>query len=126
MFRLVHEPNYLGLSALVREVTVPVRHTHLREPRHRFTLYHTLSVCAEMRARLCLCAQTRTGALPGRFHLVFVDGWHTFDYTLLDLFFADLLTEVSWRGWREGGWAPRKAGAIRQKYDKEREEGGTL
>jgi len=26
-----------------------------------------------------------------RFDLVFIDGWHTFDYTLLDFFYADLL-----------------------------------
>jgi hypothetical protein len=36
--------------------------------------------------------------------LVFVDGWHTFDYTLLDLFFADLLTEVGGGLHARRGW----------------------
>lgn len=30
-----------------------------------------------------------------RFQLIFIDGWHTFDYTLVDFFFADLLLEVN-------------------------------
>lgn len=29
-----------------------------------------------------------------RFQLIFIDGWHTFDYTLLDFFYADLLLEA--------------------------------
>ena len=29
-----------------------------------------------------------------KFNLIFIDGWHTFDYTLLDFFYADLLLEV--------------------------------
>jgi predicted O-methyltransferase YrrM len=31
---------------------------------------------------------------PGVFDFVFVDGFHTFDYTLLDFFYANLLTKV--------------------------------
>lgn len=38
-------------------------------------------------------ARTRSGA----FDLIFIDGWHTFDHTLLDLFFANLLVRVE--GW---------------------------
>jgi hypothetical protein len=29
-----------------------------------------------------------------KFDLIFIDGWHTFDYTLLDFFYADLLLKV--------------------------------
>jgi hypothetical protein len=28
------------------------------------------------------------------YDLIFIDGWHTFDYTLLDFFYADLLLKV--------------------------------
>jgi predicted O-methyltransferase YrrM len=31
---------------------------------------------------------------PQSFDLVFIDGWHTFDHTLLDLFYANLLIRV--------------------------------
>lgn len=31
---------------------------------------------------------------PAAFDLVFIDGWHTFDHTLLDLFYANLLIRV--------------------------------
>jgi predicted O-methyltransferase YrrM len=31
---------------------------------------------------------------PGRFDLIFIDGWHTFDQTMLDLFYANRLTRV--------------------------------
>jgi len=34
------------------------------------------------------------GKIP-RFHLIYIDGWHTFDYTLVDFFYADLLLEVN-------------------------------
>ncbi|CAM9614600.1 unnamed protein product [Chrysoparadoxa australica] len=30
-----------------------------------------------------------------KFDMVFIDGWHTFDYTLIDFFYADLLTRVN-------------------------------
>jgi predicted O-methyltransferase YrrM len=30
-----------------------------------------------------------------RFHLIYIDGWHTFDYTLVDFFYADLLLAVN-------------------------------
>ncbi|MEZ5228704.1 MAG: class I SAM-dependent methyltransferase [Acidimicrobiales bacterium] len=33
---------------------------------------------------------------PGSFDLIFIDGWHTFDHTLVELFFANLMI-------REGG-----------------------
>lgn len=29
------------------------------------------------------------------FHLIYIDGWHTFDYTLVDFFYADLLLQVN-------------------------------
>lgn len=31
----------------------------------------------------------------GKFHLIYIDGWHTFDYTLVDFFFSDLILEVN-------------------------------
>jgi predicted O-methyltransferase YrrM len=31
---------------------------------------------------------------PGKFDLVFIDGWHTFDQTMLDLFYANRLVRV--------------------------------
>ena len=34
------------------------------------------------------------GEIP-KFHLIYIDGWHTFDYTLVDFFFADLLLETN-------------------------------
>ena len=30
-----------------------------------------------------------------QFHLIYIDGWHTFDYTLVDFFYADLLLETN-------------------------------
>ncbi|KAJ8612430.1 hypothetical protein CTAYLR_006582 [Chrysophaeum taylorii] len=48
-----------------------------------------------------LIRETSYAAMPhllrnGRkFHLIFIDGWHTFDYTLMDFFFADLLLQVN-------------------------------
>lgn len=32
--------------------------------------------------------------LRKRFQLIYIDGWHTFDYTLIDFFYADLLLDV--------------------------------
>ncbi len=29
-----------------------------------------------------------------KYQLIFIDGWHTFDYTLVDFFYADLLLEL--------------------------------
>ena len=29
-----------------------------------------------------------------KFQLIYIDGWHTFDYTLLDFFYSDLILEV--------------------------------
>lgn len=37
-----------------------------------------------------LLERQRRGEL-GKFDLIFIDGWHTFDYTLVDFFYADLL-----------------------------------
>lgn len=44
------------------------------------------------RAFPLLLEQVLSGTLP-KFHLIYIDGWHTFDYTLLDFFYADLLLE---------------------------------
>ena len=30
-----------------------------------------------------------------RFQFIYIDGWHTFDYTLVDFFFSDLLLEIN-------------------------------
>lgn len=32
--------------------------------------------------------------LPGAFDLIFIDGWHTFDHTLLDLFYSNRLLKI--------------------------------
>lgn len=40
-----------------------------------------------------LVDRVRAGTMP-RFDLIYIDGWHTFDYTLVDCFFADLLLNV--------------------------------
>jgi predicted O-methyltransferase YrrM len=34
------------------------------------------------------------GKIP-KFHVIYIDGWHTFDYTLVDFFYADLILEVN-------------------------------
>lgn len=34
------------------------------------------------------------GTIP-KFDMIYIDGWHTFDYTLLDFFYADLLLNVN-------------------------------
>jgi len=34
------------------------------------------------------------GEIP-KFDLVYIDGWHTFDYTLIDFFYADLLLNIN-------------------------------
>ncbi len=41
-----------------------------------------------------LLEQVTNGTIP-RFHLIYIDGWHTFDYTLVDFFYADLLLEIN-------------------------------
>lgn len=46
------------------------------------------------RALPALFEDVRSGKIP-KFHLIYIDGWHTFDYTLVDFFFADLLLEVN-------------------------------
>ena len=46
------------------------------------------------RALPLLLEDVLNGRIP-RFHLIYIDGWHTFDYTLLDFFYADLLLEVN-------------------------------
>jgi hypothetical protein len=35
-------------------------------------------------------AMPRLLARGAKFDLVFVDGWHTFDFTLLDMFYAEV------------------------------------
>ena len=44
------------------------------------------------RALPLLLEEVLSGRRP-RFHLIYIDGWHTFDYTLVDFFYADLLLE---------------------------------
>ena len=46
----------------------------------------------ELPSEFALPELARKGA--GTFDLVFIDGWHTFDHTLLDLFYANLLVRV--------------------------------
>jgi predicted O-methyltransferase YrrM len=46
------------------------------------------------RALPALFSDILAGRRP-RFDLIYIDGWHTFDYTLIDFFYADLLLEVN-------------------------------
>ena len=46
------------------------------------------------RALPTLFSDVLAGRRP-RFDLIYIDGWHTFDYTLVDFFYADLLLEVN-------------------------------
>jgi len=46
------------------------------------------------RALPLLLEDVISGKIP-KFHLIYIDGWHTFDYTLVDFFYADLLLEVN-------------------------------
>lgn len=45
------------------------------------------------RALPILFERVRKGEIP-KFDLIYIDGWHTFDYTLVDFFYADLLLNV--------------------------------
>ncbi len=45
------------------------------------------------RALPILFERVRNGEIP-KFDLIYIDGWHTFDYTLVDFFYADLLLNV--------------------------------
>ena len=36
----------------------------------------------------------KIGTKDNLFDFIFIDGWHTFDYTLVDMFYADLITRV--------------------------------
>lgn len=68
------------------------------------TEWHDAGVAALRRAGLdhfVLIAEPSEFALPrlaqsapGSCDLVFIDGWHTFDHTLLDIFYADRLVRV--------------------------------
>lgn len=46
------------------------------------------------RAMPKLLEEVLSGLRP-RFQLIYIDGWHTFDYTLVDFFYADLLLETN-------------------------------
>ncbi|CAM9629890.1 unnamed protein product, partial [Ectocarpus fasciculatus] len=46
------------------------------------------------RALPLLLEQVLSKSIP-KFHMIYIDGWHTFDYTLVDFFYADLLLEVN-------------------------------
>ena len=46
------------------------------------------------RALPTLLEKVLAGSIP-KFHLIYIDGWHTFDYTLVDFFYADLLLETN-------------------------------
>jgi predicted O-methyltransferase YrrM len=45
------------------------------------------------RALPMLFERVRNGKIP-KFDFIYIDGWHTFDYTLVDFFYADLLLNV--------------------------------
>lgn len=46
------------------------------------------------RALPALYESVLLGTIP-KFDMIYIDGWHTFDYTLLDFFYADLLLNVN-------------------------------
>lgn len=56
--------------------------------------YLTVLEMTSYRALPQLYEQVLAGKIP-KFHLIYIDGWHTFDYTLIDFFYADLLLEVN-------------------------------
>jgi predicted O-methyltransferase YrrM len=55
--------------------------------------YMELMEMPSYRAMPIVLEQVLNQGLP-KFQLIYIDGWHTFDYTLVDFFFADLLLEV--------------------------------
>lgn len=59
------------------------------------TIAHlTLVEKTSYRAMPAILEEVLRGEIP-KFHLIYIDGWHTFDYTLVDFFYADLLLEVN-------------------------------
>lgn len=64
-------------SMLVKKMKMKTRHTLIQKKSHE-ALPNLL---------------TKNG--EGSFDLVFVDGWHTFDYTLLDIFYAEKLIHLN-------------------------------
>ena len=67
--------NNMGLK-LIKEVSLSKNHT-LMEEKSYTALPKLLEEYGE-----------------GSFDFIFIDGWHTFDYTLVDFFYADLLVKV--------------------------------
>jgi predicted O-methyltransferase YrrM len=53
----------------------------------------TLMKMTSYRALPLLFEQVLRNEIP-KFDLIYIDGWHTFDYTLVDFFYADLLLNV--------------------------------
>lgn len=41
------------------------------------------------------CLEDILSGKEPRFHLIYIDGWHTFDYTLVDFFYSDLILEIN-------------------------------
>lgn len=56
--------------------------------------FMTVMEMTSYRALPKLLEEVLSGRRP-RFHLIYIDGWHTFDYTLVDFFYADLLLETN-------------------------------
>jgi hypothetical protein len=56
--------------------------------------YMNVMETTSYRALPKLLEEVLSGHRP-RFHLIYIDGWHTFDYTLVDFFYADLLLETN-------------------------------
>lgn len=99
----------MGTSALyvcqaMRDANAP-KALHVAVDPNQDTQYKSIGRANIRRAHLDdffeLIHETSYAALPNllrqgrRFQLIFIDGWHTFDYTLVDFFFADLLLEVN-------------------------------
>ena len=55
-----------------------------------FSQFHTL---IEEKSYIALPKLLET--YENKFQFIFIDGWHTFDYTLVDFFYADKLLEIS-------------------------------
>lgn len=61
--------------------------------RAKLTKYMKLMEMPSYRAMPMLLEDVISGKIP-KFQLIYIDGWHTFDYTLVDFFYADLLLDT--------------------------------
>lgn len=67
-FRLIEQPSYLGLPQVLTELITNLKVSGWNSKEFKES--------------------------KDKYGLVFIDGWHTFDYTLVDFFYSDLLLNV--------------------------------